>query len=145
MGFFEVIEAYVYGFLILLLVLAFAVLVTLSSTIRVSSNLLLSSISQNTILLDVILFGFSAVMFGLISTRGEKRIPEGSMFWIAVVASASFLCYLVSLGLSLFSLYSDNIVLAVFSAWVAVFGVGVSSLYIVMLLLERPPSTNAVS
>ena len=145
MGIFEVVKAYVYGFLILLLVLALAILVTLNSTIWVTSDLTVASISQNTTQLDGILFGFSAVMFGLVFTRKERRIPEGNMFEIAVVASASFLCYLISLGLSLFSLYSDNIILAVFSAWVAVFGVGISSLYIVMLLLEKAPSTNAIS
>jgi len=140
----EVMKAYAYGALIMLGVLGLAAFFSFIS--KTTTDDLAIPILQNTIQLDGLLFGFSAVMFGLIFTREKTTLPKKNEFKIAVVVFASFLCYIISLGAAFMTLTNKNIgYWVLFPAWIAVFGVMISALYMVVFLLEKPPSTETIS
>jgi hypothetical protein len=140
----EMLKALVYGALILSGTLGLAALLSLISS--TTTDELAFSILQNTIQLDGLLFGFSAVMFGLIFTREKTKIPKENEFYIATVASASFLCYSFSLALAFNYLTMKNIGhWVLYPAWITILGVMISSIYMVAFLLAKPSSTKTIS
>jgi hypothetical protein len=140
----EVMKAYTYGALILFGVLGLAALLSMMSF--TTTDELAISILQDTIQLDGLLFGFSAVMFGLIFTREKAILPKENEFNIAVVTFASFFCYSLSLGIAFITLTKKDIGhWVLFPAWIAILGVMIASLYIVIFLLVKPSSTKTIS
>jgi hypothetical protein len=140
----EVMKAYAYGILILFGALGLAALLSLMS--YTITDELAISILQNTIQLDGLLFGFSAVMFGLIFTRERTKIPKENEFYIAVVSFASFFCYSVSLGVAFTTLTKKNVGhWVLYPAYIAILGVMISAIYMVTFLLVKPSSTKTTS
>jgi len=135
----RLLKAYIYGILMLIGWVGLSYLV--SSALPISSDELAISILLNMIQLDGLLFGFSAVMFGFIFTREGVKMSRKHIFGITTLAFASFMCYIVSLAIDFVLLAIPEVrYMALFSGFVAASGVVMSSLYMLIVLLEKPLS-----
>jgi hypothetical protein len=137
----KLLKAYLFGIAIAVCTVVFSYPISLAS--KITSDELAVPILLNTLQLDGLLFGFSAVMFGLVFTKEGTRVlkEKENVFRIAVMEFSSFSCYIFSLVIDI-SLLSkpEERYLALFPLGVALWGVMISSLYMVALFLLEPLS-----
>jgi hypothetical protein len=97
------------------------------------------SILENTVQVDGVLFGFSAVMFGLFHGKCATKFKEPYIF---VMMTTSFLSYFVSMGLSFDFLVSQSTIGSIVVPTIlTVIGGLLSSVYIVIVLMCDNPKT----
>jgi hypothetical protein len=98
------------------------------------------SILQTLISLDGVLFGFSAVMIGLVF-GSQKRISKKLVRNSALLILVSFWCYLVSLGISFDFIYYEAQKAVFAPIYLTLIGAACSSIYMVLLFVEEQEST----
>jgi len=127
-----IVLSFLLAFIIILL--AFVINRTMPS---VNTGIVTTALT-NLIQIDGVLFGFSAIMFGLVYSSGRIHLFEGwRKSFVFGLMFSSFWCYLYSLVAAFTDLLEQNATYVFSDVFVTVFGAVLSSVFLLLMLIEE--------